>query len=102
MGVLYLYDLSHERIKDWVPPCLMGYTLAAPFRRQGYGYEALTHLLTQAARLFGQTEARAVPVAANLASQALLRKCGFRVLEARPATKWRAAELLRTRKLSEQ
>ena len=101
VGVLHLYDLSHERFGNWVPHCSVGYALAAPFRRQGYGYEALYHLLGQAARLFDQTEARALSATDNLASQALLRKVGFSVLEERAATKRQAAELLWTRELSE-
>lgn len=87
LGVLHLYDLSHEVIGGQTPHCAVGYALAAPFRRQGYGSEALSHLLAQAASLFGRTEARAISVVDNLASQALLRKYGFVVLEERPASR---------------
>ena len=76
---------DHEVIAGRIPYCAVGYALAAPFRRQRYGIEALSHLLTQAARLFGRTEARALSAVENLASQALLQRCGFTLLEERPA-----------------
>lgn len=94
LGVLHLYDLSQEQIGDWRPHCAVGYALAAPFRRQGYGHEALSHLLKQASTLFSQTKVRAISAANNAASQALLRKCGFAVLEERPATRRAGAEVL--------
>lgn len=101
LGVLHLYDLSRESLGDGrVPPCAVGYALAAPFRRQGYGTEALAQLLGQAAALFGRTEARALSAADNLASQALLRKVGFAVLEERPATHYQEATLLWQRRLT--
>ncbi len=85
VGVLHLYDLSHEIIGDYVPHCCVGYAVAAPFRRQGVGREALAHLLVQAATLFGRTEARALIDADNTASRGLLRGCGFTILEERPS-----------------
>lgn len=85
VGVLHLYELNCEIVGDRTPHCCVGYALAAPSRRQGYGQEALNHLLTQAARLFGRTEARALSATDNAPSQALLRKCGFVLLEARAA-----------------
>jgi RimJ/RimL family protein N-acetyltransferase len=85
MGVLHLYELSHEVIGGRVPHCCVGYAVAAPFRRQGIGREALSHLLVQAAHLFGRTEARALINADNTASDGLLRGCGFTLLEERPA-----------------
>ena len=99
LGVLHLYDLSREVINGRVPHCAVGYALAASFRRQGYGTEALRHLLAQAAALFGRTEARALSVEDNLASQALLRTCGFAVLEERPATRYGVATTLWGREL---
>ena len=101
LGVLHLYDLSREVIGDWIPHCAVGYALAAPFRRQGYGTEALRYLLTQAAALFGRTEARALSAADNLASRALLGTCGFAVLEERPANRYRAAITLWQRELGQ-
>ena len=99
LGVLHLYDLSHEVIGSQIPHCAVGYALAAPFRRQGYGAEALRHLLRQAAQLFGRTEARAISVVDNLASEALLRKYNFAVLEERPATRHGPATRLWQRQL---
>jgi len=84
IGVLHLYNLSHEVVAGQVPYCAVGYALAAPFRRQGYGLEALSHLLTYAASLFGRTEVRALSAVENLASEALLQRCGFTLLEERP------------------
>ena len=83
VGVLHLYELSHEVINGQVPFCSVGYAVAAPFRQLGYGTEMLAHLLAQAAGLFERTEARALTNAANAASGALLRKVGFTVLEER-------------------
>ena len=94
LGILHLYDLSHEIIGPQVPHCSVGYAVAAPLRRQGYGLEALRHLLVQAAGLFGRTEARALSADGNLASDALVRRSGFAVIEARPAAPGRAAERL--------
>lgn len=100
VGVLHLYDLSHEVIGPHVPHCSVGYAVAAPFRRQSLAREALTHLLYYAATLFGRTEARALTDAGNLASQRLLSSCGFEILEDRPATAYRKAEQLWQRQLS--
>ena len=94
LGILHLYDLSYEIIGPQVPHCSVGYTVAAPLRRQDYGLEALRHLLAQAAGLFGRTEARALSADGNLASEALLRRSGFAVLDERPAAPGRAAERL--------
>lgn len=99
VGVLHLYDLSQERIGSWRPHCAVGYALAEPHRRQGYGTEALTQLLAQAAALFEQTEARAISAATNAASEALLRHVGFVVLEERPASRHQAATRLWQRRL---
>ena len=99
LGVLHLYDLSREIINGRVPHCAVGYALAAPFRRQGYGSEALRHLLAQAAALFGRTEARALAAADNLASRALLGTCGFAVLDERPANRYGTATTLWGREL---
>ena len=99
VGVLHLYDLSRETIGDWRPHCAVGYALAAPHRQQGYGTEALTQLLAQAPALFEQTEARAISVTTNAASEALLRRVGFVVLEERPAIGHQAATRLWQRQL---
>ena len=45
LGILHLYDLSHEIIGQQVPHCSVGYAVAAALRRQGYDPEALRHLL---------------------------------------------------------
>lgn len=100
LGVLHLYDLSHENTNGQPPNCAVGYALAAPFRQQGHGFEALSHLLRQAATLFGRTEARALFAANNLASQALLAKCGFTLLEELPAHPGQEATHLWQRKLA--
>ena len=104
IGVLHLYDLSHydlshEVIGQHIPHCTVGFAVAAPFRQQEYGSEALNHLLIQAAGLFGRTEARALSAAENQASAALLRKCGFTLLEERSATSGRGAVRLWRREL---
>ena len=91
VGVLHLYELSHEIIGEFVPHCCVGYAVAAPFRRQGIGREALSHLLVQAARLFNRTEARALTCADNTASQGLLQASGFTLLEERLASHSRGA-----------
>ncbi|OUJ74552.1 GNAT family N-acetyltransferase [Hymenobacter crusticola] len=99
VGVVHLYNLSHEVIAGRIPYCAVGYALAAPFRRQGYGQEALNQLLTQAAQLFGRTEVRALSAVENLASQALLQRCGFTLLEERAAAYRRGAVRLWQRPL---
>jgi len=99
IGVLHLYELSHEVIAGRIAHCCVGYALVASARREGYGNEALHHLLAQTARLFGRTEARALSAAANEASEALLRRCGFKVLEDRPLHKYEEATRLWTREL---
>lgn len=99
LGVLHLYDLSREIIDGRLGHCAVGYALAAPFRRQGYAFEALSHLLEQAATRFGRSEARAIAAVDNLASEALLRKSGFVLLEERPATHSQGGTRLWQRKL---
>ncbi|WP_191906302.1 GNAT family N-acetyltransferase [Hymenobacter baengnokdamensis] len=86
IGVLHLYELNHEIINDQPAPCVVGMSLAAPFRQQGYGLEAFHQLLAHTTSLFGRPEARALTAASNLAAQQVLRKSSFLLLEEYPAT----------------
>ncbi|QKG52129.1 GNAT family N-acetyltransferase [Hymenobacter sp. BRD67] len=86
IGILHLYELNHEIVNNQPAPCVVGMSLAAPFRQQGYGLEAFHQLLAHTASLFGRTEARALTAASNLAAQQVLRKSSFILLEEYPAT----------------
>lgn len=77
IGVIHLYDVSCELWKGKRSPCMCGYAIAEPFRRQGYAEEALTHLLSRLPEDFKLFEAQAEPLEANVASRALLEKVGF-------------------------
>ncbi len=45
VGLLHYYDLSLETFNNIHKRCSIGITIAAPFRRQGYGEEAVVALL---------------------------------------------------------
>lgn len=77
VGVLHLYDLSHEFWKGKHSPPSLGYAIAEPFRRQGYAFEASKHLLGLIPTIFGRYEVTADPRVKNAASHELLRKLGF-------------------------
>jgi [ribosomal protein S5]-alanine N-acetyltransferase len=55
----------------------MGYTVFAPYRRQGYAAEALEALMLWAARAHGVPSFALSIAPANVASQALARRFGF-------------------------
>ncbi|WP_460968320.1 GNAT family N-acetyltransferase [Spirosoma migulaei] len=78
VGILHLYDVSFELWEGKRFPCMCGYAIAEPFRRQGYAYEALSQLLSRLPEDFKLFKARAEPLEANVASRALLEKVGFR------------------------
>ena len=78
IGVLHLYNVSFELWEGRRFPCMCGYAIAEPFRRQGYAEEALTHLLNRLPEDFKLFKAQAEPLEANNASQALLKKVGFK------------------------
>ncbi|AQG81150.1 GNAT family N-acetyltransferase [Spirosoma montaniterrae] len=80
VGVLHLYEISLEIWDGKRMPCMVGYAIAEPFRRQGYAEEALKHLLGQLPVQFLLYEARAEPLQTNAASCSLLKKTGFSFL----------------------
>lgn len=77
IGVLHLYDVNYETWKGKRFPCMCGYAIAEPCRRQGYAEEALRHLLSRLPTDFKLFEAQAEPLEANQPSRALLEKTGF-------------------------
>lgn len=84
VGVLHFYDLSKEQENltdeddDFFNACSIGYAVAAPYRRQGYAFEACSHLLHHAKVTFNRYKLQASTLESNLASVALLKKLGFR------------------------
>lgn len=91
IGVLHVYDLNWEFIDGKFFPCMVGYALGEAFRKQGFAYEAASHLLNQIPVLFQRYEAMAEPLAGNHASNSVLRKLGFtqkRSLSDRHSTIW--------------
>lgn len=77
IGVLHLYDINYEIWDGKRSPCMVGYAIAEPFRRQGYAEEALQHLLDRLPTDFLLFEAQAEPLAVNEVSRRLLEKTGF-------------------------
>jgi RimJ/RimL family protein N-acetyltransferase len=78
VGLLHYYDLSRETFNNNHKRCSIGITIAAPFRRQGYGEEAvvalLRYILTKQPdidHILAYTDKR------NTASASLFRKLGF-------------------------
>ncbi len=55
----------------------LGYLIAAPFRRQGYGYEVCSAIVTRAAAEYGCKRLAARTTEGNKASIRLLQKLGF-------------------------
>ena len=78
VGVLHVHGLSHELIQGRFNPCMIGYAISEPFRRRGYAGEAAIQLLDQIPSLFHRYEVVATVHPKNRASQAVLRKAGFR------------------------
>jgi RimJ/RimL family protein N-acetyltransferase len=78
IGLLHYYDLSLETFNDNDKRCSIGLTVAEPFRRNGFGEEAIRHLLkyiydkqSNINRILAYTDKR------NEASAALFRKLNF-------------------------
>ena len=77
VGVLHLYNVNFEIWNGKRFPCMCGYAIAEPFRRQGYAEESLSHLLNRLPIDFKLFQAQAEPLEANTASRNLLKKVGF-------------------------
>lgn len=78
VGVLHIHALSRELIDGRVNPCMIGYAIGERFRRRGFAQEAAKQLLNHLPTLFGRYEVMATVHPRNRASQAVLRKIGFR------------------------
>ena len=79
IGVLHLYNISLEIDKGKRYPCICGYAIAEPYRRQGYAEESLRHLLSRLPIDFKLFNVQAEPLEANILSRTLLEKVGFQV-----------------------
>lgn len=90
----WLVDLDGRVIGDcgwYAPPgsdgeVEIGYGIAVPYRRQGYGSAAVAALLTWVAAQPGVRRIVAETEVTNVASRAILERNGFAVLEVRSAT----------------
>ncbi|MDZ7897828.1 MAG: GNAT family N-acetyltransferase [Arcicella sp.] len=81
IGVLHVYDLNMEFYDGVHPKPQFGYAIAEPFRKQGYAFEATTHLLSLIPKQFKRHEILANTHKNNEASISLLQKLGFEVYE---------------------
>ncbi len=79
IGILHLYDLNFEIYDGYHPKPQFGYAIAEPFRKNGYAFEAVTHLLNLIPKQFKRYEILANTHKNNEASINLLQKLGFRV-----------------------
>jgi [ribosomal protein S5]-alanine N-acetyltransferase len=77
VGVLHIYALNWELYSGKHPACMIGHAIAEKYRRQGFAFEAMTHLLDQIPVIFKRYEVEAHFKIANSNSQALLTKLGF-------------------------
>ena len=77
VGVLHLYDLNWELYEGKHPSCTVGYAIGEKYRRKGFAFEAMSHLLTQIPLIFKRYEVGANPKIANINSRYLLEKLGF-------------------------
>lgn len=82
VGILHLYHLNRELIDGEHSPCSIGYAIAEPFRKQGYGYEILLHLLHHVRMTFNRNQVRASTLPHNASSIRLLQKAGFQLVYA--------------------
>jgi RimJ/RimL family protein N-acetyltransferase len=74
---LHIYDLNWELYDGKHPSCSVGYAIAEKYRRQGFAFEAMTHLLTQIPLIFKRYAVKAHFKIANTNSRFLLEKLGF-------------------------
>ena len=81
IGVLHIYDLNLEFYDGVHPKPQFGYAIAEPFRKQGYAFEATTHLLNYIPTQFKRYEILANTHKNNAASISLLEKLGFQVYQ---------------------
>ena len=79
IGVLHFYDLNLEIYNGVHPKPQFGYAIAEPFRKQGYAFEASTHLLNLIPNQFKRYEVLANTHKNNEASISLLQKLGLKV-----------------------
>jgi RimJ/RimL family protein N-acetyltransferase len=77
IGVLHVYDLNMEFYDGVHPKPQFGYAIAEPFRKQGYAFEATSHLLNWIPKQFKRYEILAHTHKNNEASIGLLQKLGF-------------------------
>ncbi len=78
IGVLHIYELNWELMNGKHFPCMFGYAIAEPYRRQGFATEAVMHLLNHIPLTFKRFEVLANPEKDNLASRAFLEKLGLK------------------------
>jgi RimJ/RimL family protein N-acetyltransferase len=79
IGVLHLYELNFEIYEGKHPKPQFGYAISEPFRKQGYAFEATSHLLNLIPKQFKRYEVLANTHKNNEASIGLLQKLGFKV-----------------------
>jgi RimJ/RimL family protein N-acetyltransferase len=79
IGVLHLYELNFEIYDGKHPKPQFGYAISEPFRKQGYAFEATSHLLKLIPKQFKRYEILANTHKNNEASIGLLQKLGFKV-----------------------
>jgi RimJ/RimL family protein N-acetyltransferase len=79
IGILHLYDLNFEIYDGHHPKPQFGYAIAEPFRKNGYAFEAATHLLNIIPKQFKRYEILANTHKNNEASINLLKKLGFKI-----------------------
>lgn len=77
IGLLNVYELSRETFADNHKKCMIGFSTAAPFRRQYYTLEAVGHLIEYVHTVLGRNKIIANTQKDNEASKALLRKMNF-------------------------
>lgn len=77
VGILNLYELSRETYNDKHKKCMIGYSIAASFRRQHYATEAVKQLILHAFEHFNLHTIIANTEKNNLVSKVLLANLGF-------------------------
>jgi RimJ/RimL family protein N-acetyltransferase len=79
IGVLHLYELNFEIYEGKHPKPQFGYAISEPFRKQGYAFEATSHLLNLIPKQFKRYEILVNTHKNNEASLGLLQKLGFKI-----------------------
>lgn len=77
IGILNIHELSRDTFQNYHQQCMIGYSIAASFRRKGYALEAVKSFISYIFNNFELNKLIANTEKGNIASKSLLYKLGF-------------------------